>query len=412
MEKDRIDTHHIDILDGVRAYSVIIVMLFHFWQQSWYNKTIYFSWFDKFGIKEINFEWLWRTGYVFVDMMILISGFLLFLPYARHMVEGTRLPGTIDFYKKRAARIIPSYWFCVLLLLFAFVIPFKEYWTIESLKKDLFAQLTFTQMFDNATKNTIFNGVLWTVSVEVQLYIIFPLLAYAFRKKPVITYFSMVTAAYLFIQFKVLNSNLDFMINQMPAFLGVYANGMMGALVFVNYANNHKREKYSSVIFTVISVLCLYMIRLMLENSLMIAPDGRVWQVEYRYILSLLFCAFVVSAALSAKWFRFIFSNRVARFLSTISFNLYIWHALVAIKLKYRFKIPHWEGDTPPNQTGDRVWMLKYLLLILAVSFVVATIMTYALEKPCANLLLGKHKKKAIPEKVPVLEEEAEVQIQ
>lgn len=51
-------------------------------------------------MKEINLEWLWRTGYVFVDMLILLSGFLLFLPHARHMVEGRKLDSTVTFYRK------------------------------------------------------------------------------------------------------------------------------------------------------------------------------------------------------------------------------------------------------------------------------------------------------------------------
>ena len=36
MKNDRkIDTKYVDVLDGVRAISIIIVMIFHFWQQTW-----------------------------------------------------------------------------------------------------------------------------------------------------------------------------------------------------------------------------------------------------------------------------------------------------------------------------------------------------------------------------------------
>lgn len=416
MNNEQINTKHIDILDGIRAFSVMIVMFFHFWQHSWYNKVIYYSWFDKFGIKPIDLDWLWRTGYVFVDMMILISGFLLFLPYARNMVEGSKLEGNLSFYKKRVARIVPSYYLCIIILLLFFVLPNKEYWTIDALKKDLFAQLTFTQMFDPSTKNTIFNGVLWTVSVEVQFYIIFPIVAYLFRKKPIITYICMVACAYLYIRFVVLKSDdLGFMINQMPTFLGVYANGMMGALIYVNIANTIKRSKYISAICTVTSLLLLYMIRLMLKFSLLSAPSNQVWQVEYRYILSLVFVTLVISLSLSAKWLRFIFSNRVVRYLSAISFNLYIWHQMIAVRFKYgigkdkSIRIPPWEGDTPPNQLGDKAWQIKYAVIILFTSIVVATIMTYLFERPMADLILGKKKNKQKERKEPIIEEDREI---
>ena len=36
LKNDRkIDTKYVDVLDGVRAISIIIVMIFHFWQQTW-----------------------------------------------------------------------------------------------------------------------------------------------------------------------------------------------------------------------------------------------------------------------------------------------------------------------------------------------------------------------------------------
>lgn len=409
-DKDRISTSHIDVLDGIRAFSVFIVAFFHFWQQSWYNKVIYYPWFDKIGLKEINLEWLWRTGYVFVDMLILLSGFLLFLPHARQMVEGKKLDSAASFYRKRVARILPSYYLSVLFLLFFSVIPKQSFSSIEHLKKDLFAQLTFTQMFDPMTKNTMFNGVLWTVAVEVSFYIIFPLVAFFFKKKPVITYICMTLTSFVYIQYKVLKAkDLGFMINQMPAFLGVFANGMMGALIFVHIANNYKREKYMSLVFTLVSILSLYMIRLMLKESLAKSPNNQVWQVEYRYLLSLVFLMLVLSLSLSAKWLRFIFSNRFVRYLAAISYNFYIWHQIIAVKFKFgmgrdnQIRIPQWEGDRPPNFSGDKVWQIKYTLIILVTSLVVATLLTYFFERPMANLILGKKKAKKI--KKPAIEE-------
>lgn len=401
MEKDKISTGHIDVLDGIRAFSVFIVAFFHFWQQSWYNKTIYFSWFSYFGFKEINLDWLWRTGYVFVDMMILLSGFLLFLPHARQMVEGRRLDDNVTFYKKRFARIVPSYYLCTLTLLFTMVIPQKSYSSLGHLKKDLFAQLTFTQMFNPSTKNTMFNGALWTVAVEVSFYVIFPLLAYFFKKKPIITYAGMTLIGFFYIQRVVLQSdNLSFMINQMPTFLGVFANGMMGALIFVNIASKYKRDKYMAGLFTVISFALLYLIRLMLKDGLARSANAQAWQVEYRYILSLVFTSLVISLALSARWFRFIFSNRFVRYLSAISYSFYIWHQFLAVRFKYGFgkkailKIPYWDGDTPPNISGDTSWQLKYSIVILIASLIVASLLTYLFERPMANLILGNKKKK------------------
>ena len=89
--------YHIDVLDGIRAVTITIIVWFHFWQQTWIMPI-----WGKF-----NIDWIPRSGSICVDMMILLSGFCLFLPYARQMVYGTETVSAKEFYIKRAARIMP-----------------------------------------------------------------------------------------------------------------------------------------------------------------------------------------------------------------------------------------------------------------------------------------------------------------
>ena len=117
---------------------------------------------------------------------------------------------------------------------------------------------------------------------------------------------------------------------------------------------------------------------------------AQLWQVSERARLTAAFSVFILSTALAAKWYRFIFSNRLMRFLAGISYNLYIWHQWLAVQLKSVWRIPHWEGTTPPNQLGDRVWMNKYALIITVAAFVAAVLATYLIEKPFANLIMGR----------------------
>ena len=114
-----VDTRHVDVLDGVRALAILIVAWYHIWQQSWLRPYIYV---ESTGGVYLNAEPLVRSGYIMVDVMLLISGFLLFLPYARHMIEGGPRPSIKEFYVKRALRILPTYWFSVLVVLFFFAL--------------------------------------------------------------------------------------------------------------------------------------------------------------------------------------------------------------------------------------------------------------------------------------------------
>ena len=77
-------------------------------------------------------------------------------------------------------------------------------------------------------------------------------------------------------------------------------------------------------------------------------------------------------------------SNRVVRFLSGISFNFYIWHQWLAVQLK-QWRIPPYLAAENPNQAGEMPWQLHYTLLCFAAAILVATLVTYLVEKPAAK---------------------------
>ncbi|MBO7406548.1 MAG: acyltransferase [Clostridia bacterium] len=400
---DVIPTGYVGVLDGIRFLAILTVAHFHVWQQSWWTWNFQApKWLKALGIEIISLEWLQRYGSFFVDMMILLTGFCLFLPYARYMIEGgDKRPGLPDryevrnFYIKRIARIVPSYYFCTLVYLIFFIIPQKHYAGIgaffkdEQLMKQLFANLTFTQNLTAETYlSTPFNGALWTVAVEVQFYLIFPILAFCFRKKPMLTYFGMVGVSYYYVIKKVLpldDGGFRWHFNQMPALLCVFANGMLGALLFVAVANNMKRSRFSGACFTFLAFGAFLAVRFILRTGPR-GVDQTHWQLKSRFILSVFYLLICVGIAFSVKWVRKIFDNKVMHFLAGISYNLYIWHQVIAVKLK-EYKIPYWEGEQLPNIADNRPWMHKYTVIVAIAAFAAAIAVTYLIEKPCAKLI-------------------------
>ena len=101
---------------------------------------------------------------------------MLYLPAARAARRGEPAADAGDFYLRRARRILPSYLAAVAIaLLFAL----QEGRGGAVLVKDLLAHLTFTHTFWPETYMwTGLNVVLWTLAVEVQFYLIFPLLLF------------------------------------------------------------------------------------------------------------------------------------------------------------------------------------------------------------------------------------------
>ena len=378
------EIHHIGVLDGIRALAVLVVVWFHFWQQSWIMPHI----------GDVSLDWIPRTGYLMVDMMIFMSGFCLFLPYARKMVYGERAQSVSEFYVKRAARILPSYYIAVAVALI-FALAMGAYASNQNMLKDLFAHIFLVHnFFPEAYVMTQLNGVLWTVAVEAQFYLFFPLYAKAFQKKPILTYLGMIaiglSSSYLIGQnFDTINQSLY--VNHVLTFASVYANGLLAAWLYMVITKNRKRKTVEGVAGMVTACACVYVYYL-LTTQLQASDNGQKWQVENRFLLSLLFMVFVLAVIFSARWFRKIFDNRIMVFLAGISYNLYIWHQYIAVKLK-EFRIPFWEGDTPPNQSGDTVWQWQYMILCIILSLLVATAMTYLVERPLAKKILALYRK-------------------
>lgn len=375
-------TEHIDVLDGVRAIAILIVVWFHFWQQSWLMPIV----------GDFNIDWIPRNGALLVDMMILLSGFCLFLPYARSMVYGTSAPTAKTFYVKRGARILPSYYFSVLLVLFLFALPLKEYVNKGVMWKDLLTHLFFVNNFSYDTLiGTKLNGVLWTVAVEVQFYLLFPLLAKWFQKRPILTYSGMTLLG--LISSHIISQNFGQLtqglyVNHTLTFFSVFANGMLGAWVYVSITKEKKPLKSEQFFYVLMVLLGLVLFKILCDHH-MCFPNGQQWQVKYRFVLSLVYLLILFGILMAQQYFRFFLGNRFMKFLAGISFNLYIWHQYIAVKLK-EFRIPYWEGTTPPNQLGDKPWMWKYMILCIVLSLVMAILTTYLIEKPVSRWILRR----------------------
>lgn len=375
---------YVAVADGMRAIFIFIISWYHIWQQSWLSPN-----FTLFG-HNINIYPLVRTGYMWVDGMLLLSGFLTFLPYARAMVSDKPLPDTVTFYKKRVARILPSYLFCILLLLFADALPNGMYSESRYMWLDLFSHLSFTHTFFSFSYfNTHLNVVLWTLAIEVQFYLIFPLLAKAFAKRPVVTWLCMVGAAWLYrgyVSLYVESNNIY--INQLIAFMDVYALGFLGAWMYVQLTHSIKPNPAVQILSTAMCGIILYLLwQLVLRQNGASGYEAlRAMQMRNRFALAALLTMFILCGSYSFTALRGLLSNRVMRFLSGISFQFYVWHQYLAVLLR-RLNIPY-SASALPNQDGELLWQWKYTLLAFGIALIAAIAATYLIERPMQKLIL------------------------
>ncbi len=180
---------------------------------------------------------------------------------------------------------MPSYFVSVLLILLCVAIPSGAYHSVRDCLHDLIPTLTFTQpLFRDLLIGTKLNGVLWTAAIEMQFYLFFPLLAWAFTKKPGWTYLGMLAVSIAYLWGFALQSpeTIRATVNQLPAFFGVFANGMAFAFLFVWLSRTIKRSAQLSLLSLVGLIVGFWM----LCQRLQAAPSGIPFRFGRRRSLS------------------------------------------------------------------------------------------------------------------------------
>ncbi len=404
---------YIDVMDGIRAIAIGLVAWFHFWQQSWITPRVVLPGFcaSILGISEFNLEGFVRCGYIFVDLLIIVSAICNFYPYARSILLGEEWPDTVTFYKKRFVRIVPSYLLAVILM-FILAVCEHKYFNTGMAVKDLLAHLFYVKTFSNTLMATSpINAVLWTVQIEVLYYLLMPWIAKLFAKFPALTVVGLWGVSLFFARyFNVVHAdNIFYYNNNMMTYACHYANGLLVCMLYISLVKSGLTDKYGKIAAALIFISSVWVLNKMI-HELLAASNTQSVQITLRFGMSIVFSAMVLSLMVAGKWAKVIFGNGVLRILAGISYNFYIWHQFIAVRLKSA-RIPHWEGDTPPNLLGDRVWMWKYQILIVVVSLVVAFLLTYFFEKPVAELLkrkLGVTRRRAVRKAAePVEDKEA-----
>lgn len=382
MKKYAPSSRRIPELDGLRVLLVFIVSWYHIWQQSWLTPSV----------GSHSLDYLVRAGYMPVDGTILLSGFLLFLPYARSLLMGEPMPDRRSFYRKRVIRIVPSFYFLTLFMLLAVALPWGLFYSAQSMVKDVFLHATFTFTFDAATYISTPLGVAsWTLAIEVQAYLLFPFLARSVLKRPMPTLLGMGGVAWLWRGWCLwAMTDYNMVVNQLPSFLDVYALGMAAALVYVRLTQLYPKARRPlawQLLATAIAFACVWGLSKLLWAQAASGTHGNIQagQMIRRFPFAAVLALLALALPFTVLPLRKLMGNRVMAFLAGISMNYYLWHQNIAVHLK-RLGIPYSEYELP-NQAGDRPWQYQYTFLCFGLSVLVAILATYCIEKPCARAL-------------------------
>lgn len=154
-------------IDGLRALAALAVFGFH-------SGTI-LSNQDREFLPLGALNWISRLGFFGVALFFIISGFLLYRPFAIAALSDRPAPRWAPFWKRRFFRIFPAYWLA--LAGAAFLLSQVHFGSVPH----AFVLLGLARSYQHGP-GPVGLGVAWTLEIEVSFYLILPLLAALIRR--------------------------------------------------------------------------------------------------------------------------------------------------------------------------------------------------------------------------------------
>jgi peptidoglycan/LPS O-acetylase OafA/YrhL len=176
---------HLPGVDVLRALACLWVVLFHvgLWWQGAYWKGFAAIHREATSLPGWLAMWLSRLGFHGVGMFLALSGFCLYYPLAlRHGVRGASLDAGA-YVRRRAGRILPAYYASIAVLVALASRPATAMVVMTPITPlDIGMHLGLVHNLYPATLWTM-NGAYWSLGLEAQLYVVFPLLVLLGRRR-------------------------------------------------------------------------------------------------------------------------------------------------------------------------------------------------------------------------------------
>jgi peptidoglycan/LPS O-acetylase OafA/YrhL len=334
------EAHHPQ-LDGLRALAVGMVVLAHTGGQPW------FALFGRAGVTLF-----------FVLSSFLITGILL-------RMKGAPLSACLRvFYARRALRIVPAYALVLIVLYAAHAPTMEAFWAWHALYLSnwLFAK---TGSLPHAV------GHFWTLSVEEQFYLAWPLLVLLLPTR------SLGRACGWCIAVGVASRGLLALMAiatvsiVTPTFAIADAFGLGALLAWQRHHGMANRRAIRSA--GLLGLLLLVVATAYATPS----GGGVVFSATERLAVALL-AVWAVDTALDGRLSR-VFASRPVRLVGTISYGIYLWHAPII------WAIIDWAENDPIAREAARGGVAMFAA-VTAITLVIALLSWYGVERPINRL--------------------------
>ncbi|NUS09351.1 MAG: acyltransferase [Nonomuraea sp.] len=311
-------------LDGLRGLAALFVVLHHCWLLS----------FPGFPVNDAPWWTGWLLyGHFAVVVFIVLSGFSLAVSPARN---GWELGSARTFFQRRAWRILPPYWAALLFsLVIAWAVIPQPGQQAPTGQSALIYGLLLQDVFGSPSPN----GAMWSIAVEAQLYLVFPLMLLVLRRWGAAVMLGAVTLIVVAVgALAPAVPAVDLLMRLTPQFAALFAVGAVCAGV-VRTPDGPDRPAWH-----------WYALAAAAPVLLLVVAAGPVWVVGHFFWVDLAVgpaAGLLLAGVATGRpvWLVRLLDTRPVRRLGSFSYSLYLIHAPLVVMINRLVVAPH----TPPG---------------------------------------------------------------
>ena len=338
-------------IDGLRAIAVISVIIYH-----------------------LNENWL-SGGFLGVDIFFVISGFLITGIIITEIQQNSF--SFKQFYTRRIKRIYPAF-ITVMALVSLIASAIFIYKDFDQLRKTIELATAFLSNFYlgltqgyfdlSANENPVLH--IWSLAVEEQYYLIFPLILILAYKKfreikalfiiTLILFFILLATSFIPANFykEVLHQpNIYYLSNlRFPELL-------VGSLlaIYHNLSAIKQASKQASNVIAILSTLLLFSCLFLMHNNIAFIPGVTL-------ILPCIFTALIIHTTSQNNIIKLCLSNKAIVFIGKISYSLYLYHWIF---IAFAYYI-----------TGEKQINNQSIAIVTVLTIIFSVLSYYLIEQP------------------------------
>ena len=414
---------NIDALDGVRAIACLSVVMLHINLITTRDIPLW----DPQSIPSL-LSALAFAGDTGVTLFFILSGFLLFLPYAKSLLfDDAAWPSTRRFYLRRALRILPAYYISLLLMVIFFN---PAYFQTDHWRQWFF----FLTMFMDSSVTTYkqLNGPFWTLAVEWQFYLLLPwlalgigwlvrrvgslrgrmlmlvaclsvLAAWGIATRSLGVYLTAYPNASVILPPSIMRYVLPFIYGPTTSglhgkFLEDFAVGMLVSCLYILAQKLPEDHRFHSIMrisapwLLMLAFVWLVLMAMWKLNSSqphtwdLFDPLNSSYSIVGEFCFALGYGCFVTAVLFGKDWLKWPFEWKPLRWIGILSYDVYMWHLLLLESLTSHVIV---NLPAMPGQVFYSFYWLGLFIIVLPFAFLLFAL----IDKP--GMRLGSYLRRA-----------------